>query len=190
MSRDEGFAVMDVSTSIHEDAKFKRLARRHPELLPAAFTAYVALLGESWRAGERVAMRDAWPMLLGPFDRTVVAALRRFELLDSAGLVAPETWERWFGPAQRRQEQARERWRRANEKRHAAAMASLAQDSADTASLPRGDTRGTAATDPTDRPTDRSVRPERLNETVDVDNGAPGRNGSRPIGLVQPVRTA
>lgn len=182
MSRDDGFAVMDVSTSIHEDAKFKRLARSRPDLVAPAFLAYVALLGESWRCGERVAMADSWPAIL-PFDRAVVAALKRFELLDAEGLVASETWERWFGPARRRQEQARERWRRSNEKRHAAAMASLALDSADTARSPRGDTGVTAAT----VPTDPSVRPS---DPSDLRvNGAPVvLDRPRAIGLVDPSR--
>jgi hypothetical protein len=160
MSRDDGFTVMDVSTAIHEDAKFKRLARRLPELLPACFTAYVALLAESWRAGGRVALEDAWPALLGPYNRAVAAALRRFKLTDRAGQIAPETWERWFNPAQHRQEQARDRWRRANEKRHAVALRSLALDSADTAELPRGNRDATATTVPSVRPSVPSDRVE------------------------------
>jgi hypothetical protein len=156
MSRDDGFSVMDVSTAIHEDTKFKKLARRHPEMLATCFTAYVSLLAESWRAGERVSLQDAWPSILGAPDRAVTATLRRFELIDKAGQIAPETWERWFNPARTRQEQARDRWRRANEKRHAAAMRSLALDSEATAELPRGDRAATASPVPSVRP---SVRP-------------------------------
>ncbi len=116
MSRDGGFAVMDVSTSIHEDPKFRRLARRHPELAAPAFLAYLATAAESWRSGERIRVEDAWPSLI-PFDRAVVAALRRFDLLDRDGMVAPATWDRWFGPARERRDLSREKWRRANDRR-------------------------------------------------------------------------
>jgi hypothetical protein len=139
MSRDDGFAVMDISTSIHEDQKFKRLARRHPELAAPAFLAYVATLAESWRGAELVSVEDAWPSLI-PYDRAVILALRRFELVDRDGLVADETWDRWFGPALERKRRARERWARANAKRHAALMA----DDADTAAAPRGTDEETA----------------------------------------------
>ena len=151
MSRDDGFAVMDVSTSIHEDQKFKRLARRHPELIAPAFLAYVATVAESWRAGDRVPIGDAWPALL-PFDRAVVAALKRFELLERDGRVACETWNVWFLPALERKLRAKERWARANAKRHAALMADDAQDNADAATLPRGSSAATGATVRTDRP--------------------------------------
>lgn len=173
MSRDDGFTVMDVSVAIHEDAKFKALARRHPELAAAAFTAYVALMGESWSAGCRVPIEDNWPARLIPFDHAVIVALRRFRLLDKCSLIWPETWERWFGPAQRRQEQARARWARANEKRHADAMRLLAQDSAATASLPRGDRAATATTVP-------SVRPSVDSPLPPPSGGSPRANGTNP----------
>ena len=176
MSRDDGFSVMDVSVAIHEDAKFKALARRHPELVAEAFVAYVALMGESWSAGCRVPLADNWPRLI-PYRAEVERALKRFRLVDGKGLVWPGTWERWFGPAAHRQEQSRERWRRANEKRHAAAMSALAQDSADTAELPRGDSAATAATVPS-VPSVPSV--PMINETPVVDK-------ARPLGLVDPM---
>jgi hypothetical protein len=169
---------MDVSTSIHEDQKFKRLARRHPELIAPAFLAYVATVAESWLAGDRVPIIDAWPALL-PFDRAVVAALKRFELLERDGRVACETWNVWFLPALERKQRARERWARANAKRHAALMA----DDAEAATLPRGSDAATGATVRTDRP---SVPSDRLNETEDVADSAPGPGGARPLALVQP----
>jgi hypothetical protein len=143
VSRDDGFTVMDVSVAIHEDAKFKALARRHPELVAEAFVAYVALMGESWSAGCRVPLVDNWPRLI-PYRAEVERALKRFGLVDGKGLVSIRAWETWFGPAAHRQAQSRERWRRANEKRHLTAMLNLA----DTAEEPRGDSADTAATVP------------------------------------------
>jgi hypothetical protein len=177
MSRDDGFTVMDVSVAIHEDGKFKALARRHPELAAASFTAYVAVMGESWAAGKRVPIEDNWPARLIPFDRAVVCALRRFKLLDKTGLIWPETWDRWFGPAAHRQEQSRERWRRANEKRHAAAMASLAV----TASEPRGNSADTAATVPSE-PSEPSVPTEPSVLQKETTPQPPSRGGRRANG--------
>jgi hypothetical protein len=59
MSRDEGFAVMDVSTSITDDPKVRKLWRHAPDHAAAAFTAYVATMAESWRSGKRATVDDS-----------------------------------------------------------------------------------------------------------------------------------
>lgn len=124
---------MDLSTTIHHDPKFRRLHRAHPDLIAPAFTAYVATLAESWREGERVSIRDAWPAML-PWDRAVVAALRQVNLVDQDGKVALETWDRWFGEVDRRREANRTRWREyARQHRESTRTGAM-----DTLSSPRG----------------------------------------------------
>ena len=143
MSRPDGFTVMDVSTDIVNDPKFRRLRRDNPEHLTVAFMVYIAVLGESWRAGRRVPVMDAWPVLLS-YDEAVVASMRSAGLLDRRGQLPGKAWDGWYAPARERRDNSRERWRRANEKR---AVLSV-QNSADTAVIPRGIRAVTASTVP------------------------------------------
>lgn len=150
MPRAEGFAVMDVSTSVCDDPKFRRIHRQSPDLVAPAFTAYMAVMAESWKAGSRVAVEDAWPSLL-PFDQAVVDALVIVGLLDKRGLLSPKAWRGWFDPARERRDKSRVRWTRYNAKRDA-----------DTTDLPRGSDADTATSVPTVRPsvpTEPSVPP-------------------------------
>jgi hypothetical protein len=142
---------MDVSTDIVNDPKFRRLHRQNPEHVLAGFLAYVAILGESWKAGRRVPIVDSWPVIL-PFDAAVIASMEAAELLDSKGLIPSKTWIGWFTPAQKRRKATRERWRRANEKR----LAESVNNSGSTALPPRGNHADTGAI-PSVRP---SVRPK------------------------------
>ncbi|HEY8819555.1 MAG TPA: hypothetical protein VIM25_12155 [Candidatus Limnocylindrales bacterium] len=151
MSRAEGFDVMDVSTSILHDPKFRRLAREAPAHAGDGFTAYMSAMAESWKAGERLSVEDAWPPIL-PFDPAVVDALRAVKLIDARGLVTTTAWRGWFDPARKRREQSRERWRRANLKREQEAAVvsttdrvSRAGKRAATASSPRGSSADTQA---------------------------------------------
>lgn len=104
-SRDDGFSIMDISTSIHADPKFRRLCRLHPDLLAPAFMVYVSVLAESWRAGRRVTLDDAWPLLL-PYDQAVADALK-VQLLDHEGRIPERAWRAWYGPASERREARR-----------------------------------------------------------------------------------
>ena len=133
MSRDDGFTVMDVSTGYVDDPKWRKLGRHAPDQIGPAFIAYTATMAESWRAGRRVTIGDAWPALI-PFSQPAVDALRHVGLLDSHGLVQSRAWRGWFTPAKTRRDDARERWARANEKRRA-----------DTALSPRGSGAATAS---------------------------------------------
>lgn len=154
-SRSEGFAVMDVSTSILQDPKFRRIQREAPDQVATAFTAYVATIAESWKAGRRVAIDDAWPAIL-PYSETAVEVMQTVKLLDSGGRIASKSWRDWFDTARSRRDAARDRWRRSNEKRHD-----------DAASPPRGSSADTDAIRPSVRPSD-SVRPS---EPSDSENG-------------------
>ena len=138
VSRDDGFTVMDVSTGYVDDPKWRKLLRYAPEQLGPAFIAYTATMAESWRAGRRVSIDDAWPALI-PYAKPAVDALRHVGLLDSHGHVQSRAWRGWFGPAKERRDAFRDRWARANEKRRAA-----------TEKLPRGDSAATASPVPSD----------------------------------------
>jgi hypothetical protein len=159
-SRSDGFAIMDVSTSICDDPKFRRLLRENPELVAPAFTAYVSVMAESWKIGKRMPVEDAWPGFL-PFDQTVCDALRRVALVDARGLVSSKAWRGWFEPARERRSKSRDRWARYNAKRDA-----------DTTFPPRGSDADTATSVPPvpsgpSGPTGSSVPP--------VDAGARGK---------------
>jgi hypothetical protein len=147
MTRSEGFAVMDVSTSICDDSKFRRLQRETPEQVAIAFTAYIATMAESWKAGRRVTVDDAWPSFI-PYDAGVIDAMHRVKLLDGAGRVMRKAWDEWFELARQRRDTARERWTRSN-----------AQRSAARSQLPRGNGADTAATVPLRSSPIRTVRP-------------------------------
>jgi hypothetical protein len=122
VSRDDGFAVMDVSTDIVNDPKIRKLWRHAPDHAAAGFTAYVATLAESWKAGRRVTIDDAWPAFL-TFDQAAVEALVHVGLLDSRGRVTAKAWGGWFESARKRRDQSRDRWARYNAKRDAEATA-------------------------------------------------------------------
>lgn len=147
MSNTDGFVVMDIAVDIVNDAKFKRLARLHPELFPTAFTSYMAVLGESWKDGRKAAIEDAWPAQV-PFSDSVVTALQEVGLLDKKGQVQSRAWSRWFLEAFKRREATRERWRRANAHRSGPPPEggeSRTKTRASTATLPPQIPRGTDA---------------------------------------------
>lgn len=181
MPRSDGFAIMDVSTSICDDPKFRLLHREHPEHVTAAFMVYVAVLGESWKAGRRVSVTDAWPVVV-PFDPAVVAAMIRVRLIERSGLPPRRAWDGWYAPARERRDQSRERWRRANENRRAVPH----EDIADTARLPRG------LNDVPRPPSVPSVRPSVptvLSENVERNNGRDGTPWQRHLAPVEPTGT-
>lgn len=149
MSRDEGFDVMDVSTSLPNDPKFRLLSREYPDALGTAFFAYVATMAESWKAGERVTVDVAWPPIL-PHDDGAVAALLAVKLLDPKRRVTASAWRGFFEQARIRREKSRERWRRANEKRHGETPNPNGEHRAATARSPRGTNAVTAPPIPSD----------------------------------------
>lgn len=184
MSREDGFAVMDVSTDIVNDPKFRRLHRQAPEHVAAAFMAYVAVLGESWKAGRRVPVVDAWPVLL-PYDEAAIAAMIAAGLLDKRGQIPAKAWQGWFEPAHMRRKNTRERWRRAN----AIRIAESTGNSAPTAPLPRGNSADTGAIPSVPlRPSVPTVRPSvrRAGEGEAVQGTRNGRGGLVPLADLLP----
>lgn len=173
MTRDDGFAIMDVSTSICDDPKFRRLTRENPEHVAVGFTVYVAVMAESWKDGKRVPVTDAWPGFL-PFDEAVAASLIRVGLLDSKGRLSSNAWRTWFEPARVRRDKSRDRWARYNAKRDA-----------DTTSLPRGNHADTATSVPSVRPSGPPV----LSETVPGPENARARPWDRHLNPVKPTGT-
>ena len=171
---------MDWSTSWHDDPKWKIIWRRRPELVAACAYVYQVLAAESWRLGTRITVHDAWPPLIY-YDADVVAELANAKLIDRRHMILPKTWQNWFAVALERRNTARERNRRANDNRRHGAR-SRTDDSADTASEPRGDSAVTLAPVPT-VPLLPSVPsgPTRLNETVDVGKRTNGRRDARPV---------
>lgn len=111
MSRDEGFAVMDVSTSLLQDPKVRKLQRYAPDRWAVAMVAYVSAMAESWKAGRRVSVDDAWPAGLVP-DALALEALIQVGLVDASGLIVPRTWRSWFGKAKARRAKSRADWRK------------------------------------------------------------------------------
>jgi hypothetical protein len=173
MTKAEGFERMDVATDIHLDPKFRHLARLQPEAFPVAFTAYVAILAESWREAERLLMIEAWPTIL-PYDPEVVAVMQTVRLLDEETRIPASTWDVWFTRVVERRTAYRDRWNRANTAR------SPRGNSEETAREPRDDRASTANPVPfRSVPSDPSV-PSRA--------PARGENGStnnerRPVGF-------
>lgn len=170
MSKRPGFTVMDIDVAIADDPKFKLIARTRPEHLEPAFMAYVALLGESWKAAERATIADGWPSLL-PFDEAVVATMTTVRLLDKTGRVPVTAWRKRFTDANRRRIRARERYNRYNAKRGKSGT----NDDGDTTSQPRGSDAITATTEPNRSEPFRTVPsspPEKKTHTPRARNGA------------------
>jgi hypothetical protein len=137
---------MDVSVDLATDAKVKKLWRHAPDHAGAAFIAYVATMGESWKEGRRVTIDDSWPAFV-PFNKAAIEALVHVGLIDKAGRVSVKAWKGWFEVARDRRTKSRDRWARYN-----------AQRDAVTTSLPRGTNADTASSVPPVLP---SVPPSR-----------------------------
>ncbi len=174
MSRDDGFEVADVSTSLYDDPKVRELWRLLADegLMSRAMALYEATRLASWRLGCRVSAEDACPIWMR-LDPAVLAALRQAKLLDRSSRIPQKSWKGWFEVARERREKARERWRRHNDNR--------VKHDADTALAPRGSHADTAATVPS-VPTVPPVRPSVSTGSTE----ASGVEAARPA-AVQPL---
>jgi hypothetical protein len=109
MSRDDGFAVADVSVNLYDDDKVKRLYRELGGDLGrmghAMMLAEATLLA-SWRDGRRRTVHEAAPLWL-TVDDDLVAALVKVGLLDRSLRRPARAWAAWFGPAYERREKRR-----------------------------------------------------------------------------------
>lgn len=188
----EGFAVMDVSTAILDDEKFQQLSVQAPELYDPAFVGFMATLSRSWKKGRRVSVHDAWPKYR-PLNTAAIEELIKVHLLDAKGCIPARPWREWFGPARKRRDESRERWRLAQQTRRERLKAE--------SESPRAvsdDARSTPPSSPTTvRPSvpsvpsvpsepnrsERSTRPQGFSERV-------ARPGMRVVGSpVDPERT-
>lgn len=117
MSRSDGFAVADVSTSFVDDDKVRRLWRilAQQAACEAGWVYLTVLLG-SWREGRRLSAEEAMPVGF-VIDPLVIDALRKVKLLDRTARVPSGAWSGWYGAAHARREQAREAGRIGNARR-------------------------------------------------------------------------
>lgn len=171
MSRDDGFAVADLSTDLLDDPKVKALWRDLGDQgrMGHALTLYTATVLASWKAGARVPVTDAAPVWLVP-DETLVSALTAAKLLDRTGRIPIKAWKSWFGPAADRREKLRTKWRRANEKRAVSTNS------------------GTAAVPPPPyRPSVRQDRPSDAHAREATAQRANGRRGGPPVPIAELV---
>lgn len=162
MSRDDGFAVADVSVHLMDDDKVKRLYRDLDGDLGRMGHAMLlreATLLASWRDGCRRTVEEAAPLWLA-VDDELVAALVRVGLLDRAHRTPLRSWKTWFGPAYDRREQ----------RRRAGKLGG--RPPKPDANLPVDDRKPR----PTVRPSDRTVRPARAREAASSNDA----NGRRP----------
>lgn len=147
MSREDGFSIADVDTSMLDDPKFRTLWRRlrGRAAMGQAVTVYLAAILESWRSGERSTADDAAPTWLGDVSGTV-AALSAVGLLDEGGKVPEHAWLSWFVPAFDRREARRAAGSIGGQHKASNARALLQQSPSDALpvpSLPSVPTKGT-----------------------------------------------
>lgn len=171
MSRDEGFAVMDVSTSMLGDTKIKRLLRHCPDHYTVAVVAYFSTMAESWKAGRRLSVEDCWPVGV-PVDPLAIEALVHVGLLDGSGFIVVKTWRSWFGKAKSRRSKSRADWRKWQQE-HRKRQGGVSPDSGPDKPIPSV---------PTVRPSDPSV------PSKDPQGGTSLDGGPRLIGLADPSR--
>lgn len=109
MSRDDGFPVADVDSAYFEDSKMRDLWQRvrDPDKMARAVILHSATFLGSWRQGERITVTQAAPLWI-QVDEELVGHLKAVKLLDRAGKITTNAWDKWFGPAFQRREAKRE----------------------------------------------------------------------------------
>ena len=114
MSRDDGFTIADLDTTLYADPKIVALARRlRDSVQTAAHVAlFEALLLGSWGAGHRITLEEALPAWwLDPVDE-IRANLQAVGLIGRDGRIKDRAWQAWFTPAWKRREARRESGRK------------------------------------------------------------------------------
>lgn len=100
MSRDEGFAIADISTSTLEDRRVKRLwwNLRDVAAMSAALVVYEAVQLMSWSRGERARAELARPEWMTDAE-AAIEALVSVGLLDKSHRIPKRDWNATVGKA-------------------------------------------------------------------------------------------
>lgn len=182
MSRDRGFAVADTSTSLMDDPKVRamwRALRPDEAAMATAMHLHEAVRLASWREGERVSAEDSAPAWMTDIT-TPASHLKEHGLLDADGKVPRTTWRHWFGAADSRRKETRERWRRSKQKARQPGDPSTNVSDGSTPS-PRGHHSGSTGpsvpTVPTVRPSPRARRARGRGGLTPINGGS---NGDMP----------
>ena len=143
-----------------------KLQRDHPTDWPVYMAAYFALLGEAWLTRSRkVTLEEAWCPALPCTPEDAAAVLLAARLIDSSHRVRPKAWNTWFGPAERRMENARE-----------AALARWKGHSASNALALPEHSSGNAITTPHQTRTDEDSQPDAVSAYYRLTTRRPSAN--------------
>lgn len=167
MSRDEGFAVADVSSSLLDDPKVKRLWRERlrPDAaaMDAAVVVHQATLLASWKLGERVPAEDAAP-IWSEDVAVAIESLVAVGLLDRSHKIPVKSWRNWFGVAKARRDETREKWRlrKQGQRSRSTVADGVPEDAAESRVLPTVPSVRSSPTVPSVRSSllDAGVKPE------------------------------
>lgn len=104
MARD-ALQRMDVDTHWVYHRHWRAIQREDPGGWPVHAVAWLALLGECWRASDRrFTLEEAWPPALQGDAARTRDVLTGAGLLDRYGRIPQKSWDEWFGPTLRRVE--------------------------------------------------------------------------------------
>jgi len=106
MSRGDGFRNADVDTSFLFDPKVAALRADMPEVWAWYVMAYLQTILMSWGQGRRLRVVEC---LLPGMPPDAAAVLERAGLINGDGRIPEPTWQSWYGPADRRRQQLRDR---------------------------------------------------------------------------------
>jgi hypothetical protein len=110
MNREDGFPIADLDVGLFHDPKVIALSRRiRDEGQTATYVAlYVALVLQSWEAGDRVTLDDALPAWWQGTADDCRAALQAVDLIDAESRLPIGAWTSWYIPAFNRREKRKE----------------------------------------------------------------------------------
>lgn len=94
---------MDIDTHWVYHRHWRAIQREDPAGWPTHAAAWLALLGECWRAGDRrFTLEEAWPPALQGDVIHTRGLLVKNGLLDRYGRIPQASWDEWYGPTQAR----------------------------------------------------------------------------------------
>lgn len=113
MSRSDAFGHADIDVMLMADPKVNALAKRHCErdsvLAMTALGLYVATVLASWHQGRRLTLDEAEPGWWSEDLDRYAKVLMDADLLDDERRVPARSWASWYGEAQGRREDGRDR---------------------------------------------------------------------------------